>query len=153
MTVILTTECDEKPISILETGTRISVFQSHVRDMNENFFLSISCFETRTRIEIGIILARIFWELHSLLVYWYFQKTAVNFSKCLEVICLFFSRNLNENLNFETRTGILFYHSRDSRREREIENDFSRSSGKKLSWFSREFPGTGIPVTLWTMLH
>ena len=41
---------------------------------------------------------------------------------------------------FETRTGILFYQSRVSRREREIENDFSRSSGKKLSWFSREFP-------------
>ena len=31
--------CDEKPISILETGTRISFFQSHVRDENENFFL------------------------------------------------------------------------------------------------------------------
>ena len=42
--------CDEKPISILETGTRIPFFQSHVRDMNESFFLSISCFETRTRI-------------------------------------------------------------------------------------------------------
>ena len=42
--------CDEKPISILETGTRISFFQSHVRDGNENFFLSISCFETRTGI-------------------------------------------------------------------------------------------------------
>ena len=40
--------CDEKPISILET--RISFLQSHVRDENENFFLSISCFETRTRI-------------------------------------------------------------------------------------------------------
>ena len=47
----------------------------------------------------------------------------------------------------ETRTGILFYQSRVSRREREIENYFSRSSGKKLSWFSREFPGTGIPGT------
>ena len=43
-------ECDEKPISILETGKRISFFQSHVRDENKNFFLSISCFETRTRI-------------------------------------------------------------------------------------------------------
>ena len=42
--------CGEKPISILETGTRISFFQSHVRDGNENFLLSISCFETRTRI-------------------------------------------------------------------------------------------------------
>ena len=50
---------------------------------------------------------------------------------------------------FETRTGILFYQSRVSRREREIENDFSGSSEKKISWFSREFPGTGIPVTLW----
>ena len=29
---------DEKPISILETGTRISFFQSHVRDENENLF-------------------------------------------------------------------------------------------------------------------
>ena len=77
--------CDEKPISILETGTRISFFQSHVRDGNENFSLLISCsrwerefiflnlvlrdenfiflisgFETRTRIEIETILARIF---------------------------------------------------------------------------------------------
>ena len=39
--------CDEKPISILETGTRISFFQSHFRDEKGNFFLSISCFETR----------------------------------------------------------------------------------------------------------
>ena len=38
-----TTVCDEKPILILETGTRISFFQSHVRDGNENFSLSISC--------------------------------------------------------------------------------------------------------------
>ena len=54
-------ECDEKPISILETGTRIPFFQSHVRDENENlFFFSISGFETRTRIEIETILARIF---------------------------------------------------------------------------------------------
>ena len=42
--------CDEKPISTFETGTRISFFQSHVRDENENLFFSISCFETRTRI-------------------------------------------------------------------------------------------------------
>ena len=28
--------CDEKPISILETGTRISFSQSHVRDENKN---------------------------------------------------------------------------------------------------------------------
>ena len=55
--------CDEKPISILETGTWISFFQSHVWDENENFFLSISCFETRTRIEIETTLARIFENL------------------------------------------------------------------------------------------
>ena len=41
---------DEKPISILETGMRISFFQSHIQDGNENFFPLISCFETRTRI-------------------------------------------------------------------------------------------------------
>ena len=35
--------CDEKPISILKTETRISFFQSQDRDGNENFFLSISC--------------------------------------------------------------------------------------------------------------
>ena len=34
-----TAECDEKPISILETGTRISVFQSHVL-----MFLEMICF-------------------------------------------------------------------------------------------------------------
>ena len=38
--------------------------------------------------------------------------------------------------------------SRVLRQEREIENDISRSSGKKLSWFSWEFPWTAIPVTL-----
>ena len=45
---------DEKRISILETGTQISFFQSHVRDENENFFLSILCFQTRTRISFLI---------------------------------------------------------------------------------------------------
>ena len=75
--------CDEKPISILETGTRISFFQSHVRDENEIFFLSISCFETRTRISFFNLGLRDenenrdwdnsrenFRELHLLLVYW-----------------------------------------------------------------------------------
>ena len=33
----LGSECDENPISILETGMRISFSQSHVRDENENF--------------------------------------------------------------------------------------------------------------------
>ena len=47
-----TSVCDEKPNSILETRTRISFFQSHVWDENENFFLSISCFEASTRISI-----------------------------------------------------------------------------------------------------
>ena len=76
-------ECDEKPISILETGTGISFFQSHVRDRNKNFFLSISCIETRTRISSFNLRLRDenenrdwdnsrknFQELHLLLVYW-----------------------------------------------------------------------------------
>ena len=42
--------CDENPFSILETGTRIALFWSRVRDENENFFFSISCFERRMRI-------------------------------------------------------------------------------------------------------
>ena len=75
--------CDEKPISILETGTRISFFQSHVRDGNENFFPSISCFKTRTRISFFNLGHRDenknqdwdnsrknFREFHLLLVYW-----------------------------------------------------------------------------------
>ena len=53
---------------------------------------------------------------------------------------------------------ILFFQSRVSRREREIENDFSRSSGKKLSWFSRdsrerEFPSlSGVQCTVHSFL-
>ena len=87
--------CGEKPISILETGTRISFFQFHVRDENENIFLSISCFETstrilflisgfetRTRIEIKTILARIFGNyIYCLFIDWYCQNKAVHFSK------------------------------------------------------------------------
>ena len=74
--------CDEKPISILETRTRISFFQSHVRDKNENFFLSISRFKTRTRISFLNLRLRDenenrdwdnsrenFWELRLLLLY------------------------------------------------------------------------------------
>ena len=45
--------CDEKPISTLETRTRMSFFQSHIRDENKNFYLSISCFKTRTRISFS----------------------------------------------------------------------------------------------------
>ena len=101
--------------------------------------------------------------VYYLFIDWFLsQKKAVTFSNCLKIIFIFlekpewkshFSRWEREYFLsiscFETRTGIFFYQSRVSRREREIENDFSRSSGKKLSWFSREFPGTGIPVTLW----
>ena len=39
-----------EPISILEAGTEISFFQSHVRDRNGNFFLSILCYKTRMKI-------------------------------------------------------------------------------------------------------
>ena len=95
--VILISGCDEKLFSTLETGTRISFFQSHVREENENFFLSISYFETRTRacfqsrereflfsisgfetrtrIEIKTILTRIFGNyIYCLFIDWYFQK-------------------------------------------------------------------------------
>ena len=81
---------------------RESYFNS--RDGNENFFLLISCsrqerefhlsisgFETRTRIEIETILARIFGNsIYCLFIDSYFQKKAVNFSKFLKIICLFF---------------------------------------------------------------
>ena len=166
---------------MFETGTRISLFQSHVRDGNENFFFSISCFETRTRISFFNLGLRDenenrdwdnsrenFRELHFLLFYWLkFSKKRWVFFKISWNNISFFSREIWRKISIsETRTGIffinlvfrdengnIFYQSRVSRREREIENDFSRSSGKKLSWFSREFPGTGIPVTLCTIPH
>ena len=40
---------NESPVSTFETGSRISVFQSRVRDGIENFFLPVSCLETRSR--------------------------------------------------------------------------------------------------------
>ena len=163
---------------MFETGTRISLFQSHVRDGNENFFFSISCFETRTRISFFNLGLRDenenrdwdnsrenFWELHFLLFYWLiFSKKGCVFLKISWNNMSFFLEKFEWKSHFprrereyflsiscfETRTGIFFHQSHVSRREREIENDFSRSSGKKLSWFSREFPGTGIPVTLWS---
>ena len=48
------------------------------------------------------------------------------------------------NLVFRDENGNIFYKSRVSRREREIKNYFSRSSGKRLSWFSREFPSLSV---------
>ena len=75
-------------------------------DENEKFFLLISCFETRTRIEIETILARIFGKnIYWLFIYWYFQKNVANFSKFLKMICSFFSRSLNENLIFWDENG------------------------------------------------
>ena len=87
--------CDEKPISILETRTRISFFQSHVRDETENFFLSIKCFKTRMRISFFNLRLpdenenrdwdnshENFRELHLLLLYWLiFSKKGKSFFK------------------------------------------------------------------------
>merc|ERR1712192_15572 len=139
--------CDEKPTSILETGTRISFFQSHVRDGNENFSLSISCsrrepeflflnlvlrdenenfiFQSRaSRRERESRLRQFSREFSGItffafLLIDFFKKKAGYFLKFLEIICSFFSRNLNENLNFRDENGNIFYQSRVSRRERE----------------------------------
>ena len=62
----------ERPFSTLETRSRISSFQSHAlrrdreflsfslmfRDEIENFFPSVSCFETRSRISVFILVLR-----------------------------------------------------------------------------------------------
>ena len=105
---------------MFETGTRISFSQSRASRREREFHLSISGFETRTRIEIETILARIFGNyIFCFFIDWYFQKKAGYFSKFLEIVCLFFSRNLNENLNFRDENGNIFYQSRVSRRERE----------------------------------
>ena len=116
-----------------------SLSQSRASRRKREFLFSILGFETRTRIEIDTILARIFWiYIYCLFIDWYFQKKAGNFSKFLKLY-VFFSQEIWMKISFfETRTGILYYQSRVSRRE--IENDFSWSSGKKSSWFSREFP-------------
>ena len=45
---------------------------------------------------------------------------------------------------FETTTSIFFYQTCVSRLEREIENDFSRSSEKKRSQFSQDFLRAGF---------
>ena len=142
-------------------------FNRMFRDKNKNSFLSISCFETRTGISYFNLVLRgenenrdwdnsreHYWELLLSLIYWliFSKKKGVNFSNILRIICIFFSRNLNENLIFETRTRILFYQSRVPRREREIENHFSGSIGKIWNWFWREFPGMRITATLWFAL-
>ena len=159
--------CDEKPFSILETGTRIAFFWSRVRDENENFFLSFSCFETRTRIsfsqsrasrrereflfsisdietrtriEIETILARIFGNyIYCLFIDRYFQKKTVIFSKFIKIICLFFSRNLNKNLIFRDENGKFFSTSRVTRREREFlySNLVFREGDEKLNLISQ----------------
>ena len=121
---------------MFETGTRISLFQSHVRDGNENFFFSISCFETRTRISFFNLGLRDenenrdwdnsrenFRELHFLLFCWLiFSKKGGYFSKFLEIIFPFFLEKFEGKSQFprrereyflsiscfETRTGIFF---------------------------------------------
>ena len=134
---------------MFETRMRISFSQSRASRREREFLFSILGFETRTRIEIDTILGRIFWiYIYCLFIDWYFQRKAGDFSKFLKLY-VFFSQEIWMKISFfETRTRIFFYQSRVSRREREIEIHFSRSSGKKWSWFSQEFPGTGIPVTL-----
>ena len=60
----------------------------------------------RTRIEIKTILARIFENYIILLsIDLYFQKKAVNFLNFLEIICYFFSKDLNTNLIFRDENG------------------------------------------------
>ena len=114
-------EHSERPFSTLETRSRISSFQSHASRREREFLLSISDIETRTRIEIETILARIFENyIYSLFNDRYFQKKAVIFSKFLKMLCPFFSRNLNKNLIFRDENGNFFSTSRVSRREREF---------------------------------
>ena len=163
--------CDEKPFSILETGTRIAFFWSRVRDENENFFLSFSCFETRTRIsfsqsrasrrereflfsisdietrtgiEIETILARIFGNyIYCLFIDWYFQKMAVNLSKFLEIICLFFSRNLNENLIFRDENGNSFLSISCFETRTRNRKWFLRVEREKIKLILTGIPGNG----------
>ena len=86
---------------MFETGTRISFSQSRASRREREFHLSISGFETRTRIEIETILARIFGiYIYCLFIDWYFQKTAVNFSKFLEIICFFSLEKFEWKSNF-----------------------------------------------------
>ena len=133
---------------MFETGTRISLFQSHVRDGNENFFFSISCFETRTRISFFNLGLRDenenrdwdnsrenFRELHFLLFLLIdiFKKGCLFLKITWNNVSFFlekfqwkshFPRREREYFLsiscFETRTGILFHKYHVSRREREI---------------------------------
>ena len=74
---------------MFETRTRISFSQS--RASGREFLFSISDIETRTRIELETILARIFGNyIFCLFIDRYFQKKTVIFSKFLKMICLFF---------------------------------------------------------------
>ena len=50
--------------------------------------------------------------------------------------------------NFRDKNKNIFFQSCVSRREREIENYFLRSSEKKWRWFTWEFPGMRISATL-----
>ena len=104
---------------MFKTGTRIS-FPQYLTSRRV-FHFSISGFETRSKIEIETIFARIFGNyIFCLFIDRYFQKKTVIFSKFLRIICLFFSRNLNKNLIFRDENGNFFSTSRVSRREREF---------------------------------
>ena len=126
---------------MFETGTRISFSQSCASRREREFLLAISDIETRTRIEIETILARIFENyIYCLFNDRYFQKKAVIFSKFLKIICPFFSRNLNKNLIFRDENGNFFSStSRVSRREREFfySNLVFREGDEKLKIISQ----------------
>ena len=99
-----------RSVSCFETRSRISSFQSHASRREREFILSISDIETRTRIEIETILARIFGNyIYCLFNDRYFQKKAVIFSTFLKMMCPFFSRNLNKNLIFRDENGNFFF--------------------------------------------
>ena len=112
--------------------TEKNVFQSQASRRDWDLLSSISDYETRTRIKIKTILARIWFVACA----WtdIFPKKAFNFLIFLKIICLLLLRNLNENLIFrdenenfflsiscfETRTSILFFQSKENFREREV---------------------------------
>ena len=67
-------------VSCFETRSRISSFQSHASREERDYLLSISDIETRTRIEIETILARIFENyIYCLFNDRYFQKKTIIF--------------------------------------------------------------------------
>ena len=113
-----------KPISTFEILIENLFFQSRVSrwkqefvlsfnlihwDVNENLFLSVSCFAMRTRIKIKKILVSIVEnETFACFGTDIFKKLLISKLFLIRTVCTFFSRNFNENQIFKDENKKIF---------------------------------------------